>query len=1809
MAWWDAQHRTLGASPRSRPRLIMGDAFPRLEPTHIDRHAADMERERALLSPVLEEQLEPPSTPALVVHVEIRFTDPVIRSRYCRSYGSSPGFEATNRICRGLVRRIERCSEELLTRKDSGALEVFKGDTYERKPLRFEMMFRIMRRGKGEWAERSYRSYQKQPLTVALTKEIILATHRMIGLFLRRHDEKFQWLDCPVHDGDSEGSETIVPSRGGPLSLLSIPRSRFIEATQTFEFVPGYSIEFCFRSSNSQRKVPTFERRVKVNSTQTTPLTLFMSEDMLWKAAQALDQRLDSRKREFDDQLRRYPGVNSPYSDDGALEMDLRICNNLGPMYSHMHRKISSKLALFQDPEARDCEEFLCDTEKFLSDMRNEADAVLNALDDLEIRIVELKGVGWTLREPAKFLLGPETSYGRRTIQAALERIQTGIGDVIRGHNVAIHIDARKRGHLVLDKAIVAHGKRGKSKETFSSPEEAQTTFVTRLKARIQKDIDKVFEDSCSIDDISEDEEDYFGRPKTPASPEHALPEGACSPSSIRSSPANQSRTPFMQGSPRPRTQRVFSLSRRSTDSVRSIDFLRPALGPFPNDSSRPSSAASDRASEHQGARDIPESRGLLAAADIRPARRSFSLVPGRSPSFFRVSTSSTFVEEQAVDSIDGSQSDKRAPPEDIMDVHQASAEVFSREAMTSSKEKMSHPIDLSGTSLAAVASNPAIQPPVILPKNDEGGNAPSAVSEVKLRKMDTPDAFVDAREYVATPVPQETAACERLGTPEDEARSSKDDDAFSTAPSTPELSTGDSSPRHSILITPVHPRTDLEAKGPVLQDADPESGLGIAGIDLHGHGAADQPREGTDRRATDKSIASQRHPQSNSEHLQATEVAYPLTPAHGSHTDDADRQRLAESSAPEARAVLRDEAISGSFPLTPTPPPDVSTASSESNTISESASEGQVYTGSFGAESTAGSDSVANTPDFPTPEVRRSDTNMEPDYASALHISKSEPVMKSTNNRPGSSPKPEYHAIEAAGSELGAGYGPEAKPPEDDASRCAQDDASRAPPGGPEQGDGAEPEAVPSETEVTDDIPQRTEQVAESIPQDESRDYPADKERTPISDVGSDADIEHHDGGKAVDDRPRLVTEKEKEHSDTEDITCEGAGSTNECEHAPGDDNSAVRLPETATDRAEESYGFNSGTEVHVEPEGRFSAADTLDADQVISETSVKDEVDICEPVAVPEHTAADPGQQIDSHGSAPTGTRAEEGVELDIEPDGMTNASGSEQGVNQDAGAAIQNIAPERQAAAPEHWDESLSDGLKAEEELVTVPTATETAETSIPGQVIGEESKGKFIMVPTVAGDIETEQPDVADDVAGDVADGRKEESTTGPTGTGTAESETPELDLGRQIEREPGSSTDASDGMKLDDEGGTKAPVSAETADLDVCGELKVQVDGDTDDEPAAEDQVSELESDQRQLAECVDPSQGLTEETAESERKGSESPIISAEPARELDVQATSIGREETYGPDGEAQAGMETVAKYEDGAECETFAPEGETDKAEELLGEPGKLEFKQDVPVEPDTAASQSCDKIVAPAISVEDSTAPVPDASTLPADAGNRDLPACIKPMPTEPPVTGILPSEPSPAPSLEPVKEKPRLAPIPDLSKLFPAPTRTSFSSDTASFTSTTRNSVDTICPSADEQPHPPIPTPEPDHTNPSRLRPATAGYLGIGLRGSHFVEVGLRGALGDVKARRLSLPLQHMLDRETMDELSLAAAERPSAPASEAGGRGPRLKKRRDGVASKLTGADGDGEVSVLPRMMMLLAGAVVIGKIMGRSMPD
>lgn len=462
------------------------------------------------LSPIEEEAASETSSAPLQVKLTLKFLDPVVKSVYNRAYSSSLSFVPTDQICRGLLRRIDHCSRELITRKDSGALTPTQCLRRGPKDLRFEMSFQIYRKGHHEvWAERAFKSYQKQPLTTTSAIDILRSTHRIIGVFLKYHDDHFQWVDQPSQEYFPDQPATFKPCLTGPLDLACIPRTRFIESTQTWEAVSGYTLQLTLESRNPSRHQPVIKRILKVDSMQTAPLNLGLGEDLLWRAYRAVEHVLDSKKDAFDidhaecEELDGVSDCGCQHFDEGALKMDLRSVNNLGPTYENLSRDIQSRLRLFKHPTGQDCDEFLNTVRSRFVQLKNRTDEKLGMLNDFDFRIAELIGHGWHLKNPARFTIDSSQNYTRRSIEALLDRIRTSVGDVLRGHDVAIRMIAYKRGHLILDKALIARNHQSLPDDIApEASEHEQKLFVAQLTVRIQEDIDMICKDTCSLEDI-----------------------------------------------------------------------------------------------------------------------------------------------------------------------------------------------------------------------------------------------------------------------------------------------------------------------------------------------------------------------------------------------------------------------------------------------------------------------------------------------------------------------------------------------------------------------------------------------------------------------------------------------------------------------------------------------------------------------------------------------------------------------------------------------------------------------------------------------------------------------------------------------------------------------------------------------------------------------------------------------------------------------------------------------------------------------------------------------------------------------------------------------------------------------------------------------------------------------------------------------------------------------------------------------------------------------------------------------------------
>ncbi|RYO98196.1 hypothetical protein DL764_007168 [Monosporascus ibericus] len=445
-------------------------------------------------------------TADLNIQVSLHFDEPLDFS-YSRHYAGSSSLVVTEKLCQGLLRRVDHCSEELITRKDSSALERTKDDGTG-KPARFELDVRI-NRGAELWATRSFKSYQKTPLTADEAREIALETHHIVGFFLRRHDDGFAWRDGPMRDDISLSPETHPfrgPGRVQPMSC--IPRSYFLEKSQSFEWTPGYTIHLSMTNRHHRRVPVEWKNMVEVNSQQTTPLNLETAERLFFEASFSLERVIRSERESFEERHR-----SCTYSDgcphcrqqDGnGTELELEIKNNLGPQFEHLRRTISIKTPLFSHPRGQDCESFTKGLEQAFIRIRNDADGKVSRLNDLEFRIIELRGRGWALQEPLLFTIGPASTHSRRSIEAILDRMQTSVTDILRRNAITVRMTAHKRGHFIIDKTLVAREPLDKADDKKKNSQNAKEETLDRLRTRIEKDIEMICLDTLSLGDSEE---------------------------------------------------------------------------------------------------------------------------------------------------------------------------------------------------------------------------------------------------------------------------------------------------------------------------------------------------------------------------------------------------------------------------------------------------------------------------------------------------------------------------------------------------------------------------------------------------------------------------------------------------------------------------------------------------------------------------------------------------------------------------------------------------------------------------------------------------------------------------------------------------------------------------------------------------------------------------------------------------------------------------------------------------------------------------------------------------------------------------------------------------------------------------------------------------------------------------------------------------------------------------------------------------------------------------------------------------------
>ncbi|KAI1428199.1 hypothetical protein F5Y12DRAFT_80087 [Xylaria sp. FL1777] len=441
---------------------------------------------------------------SLSIRVTVKFGEPLNYS-HSQDYEGSTSLQPTEELCEALIRRVDHCSKELITRKDSSALDRTGTDGLA-KPLRYEIQVQLLRNeigtGTEAWASRTLRSYQRQPLGTEDARDVILSTHYMVGLFLRHHDEAFVWKDGPVREDPVQKPKTFPYRPGRVQPLTCIPRSYFIEKQQDFESIPGYTVRFSFTSQNHHRTPSHWHDTLEINSRQLSPLTLMSAENLFLDACYAVDGVFRSERKEFgalQKSCASHSGCQHCRSHDGdGIEMLISVKNNMGPLFDNLERTMSARANVFWKDRGTDCVEFVEKARAAIEQVCIDTDESISQMNDFEFYIVELRGRGWTMDEPLAFTLGPETCLGQRTVESLLDRLQTGVADVLRGNAIAVRMTARKRGHFILHKTLVAREPIEKPGNKKSSGK-AKAYVLDRLKQRIERDIEMVCKDTCTI--------------------------------------------------------------------------------------------------------------------------------------------------------------------------------------------------------------------------------------------------------------------------------------------------------------------------------------------------------------------------------------------------------------------------------------------------------------------------------------------------------------------------------------------------------------------------------------------------------------------------------------------------------------------------------------------------------------------------------------------------------------------------------------------------------------------------------------------------------------------------------------------------------------------------------------------------------------------------------------------------------------------------------------------------------------------------------------------------------------------------------------------------------------------------------------------------------------------------------------------------------------------------------------------------------------------------------------------------------------
>ncbi|KAI9171388.1 hypothetical protein HJFPF1_00870 [Paramyrothecium foliicola] len=429
-----------------------------------------------------------PST-GLRIRLFLRFSSP-LNTEHHAEFQSSPSFGPSDQVCQALLRRLQHCSAELITRRDCTAMDPPQAtpQSAAARPMRFQMTFCIDRHGL-RWAEETFTSYQHEPLTPDLADDVLEEARLSVSSFLSRHDPGFR---CAEAGSAAVRPETSRPCFGLPQPAACIPRDVDIHQ-------PGYFIELFLRGRGPDLQKNT---SVRLESLQSSPLTLLLGEDVLSRASKSLDRAFEQRKAQFEELHQSCDGLEGTggcdHVLDGAFDALVKIRNNLGPDYTHLSHRLQSCRIIFSRDDSPSFGDFAAYLKEQLEAVRDQADRSLVGVDDLAFNLRKLRIQDQLFPNPLCISLDASVTYDRRKTNTLLARVQAGIRHVVQGTGASLVLTAHKRGHLVLDTII--QDVQESTEPTPGTPSLTVDNLLTMLKDRMRADIVMICKDTCSIE-------------------------------------------------------------------------------------------------------------------------------------------------------------------------------------------------------------------------------------------------------------------------------------------------------------------------------------------------------------------------------------------------------------------------------------------------------------------------------------------------------------------------------------------------------------------------------------------------------------------------------------------------------------------------------------------------------------------------------------------------------------------------------------------------------------------------------------------------------------------------------------------------------------------------------------------------------------------------------------------------------------------------------------------------------------------------------------------------------------------------------------------------------------------------------------------------------------------------------------------------------------------------------------------------------------------------------------------------------------